>query len=164
MISGTFLLVLVAANAAPAQTFDTLASFDATYGNNLRTMSLAQGPDGNLYGTTFNGGAYGYGSVFKIALTGVLTTLHSFDISDGEYPMSALTLNADGDFYGTTSEGGANGYGTAFKTTPAGVVTTLCSFGSTNAYPVGALVRVADGNFMERRKAVAPATTARFSR
>ncbi|HEV2424764.1 MAG TPA: choice-of-anchor tandem repeat GloVer-containing protein [Terriglobia bacterium] len=130
-----------------AQTFNTLVSFDATYGGNLRTMSLIQGPDGSLYGTTFDGGANGYGSVFKVTLAGVLTTLHSFDVSDGGYLTAGLTLSADGNFYGTTSEGGPNGYGTAFKITPAGAITTLCSFGSTNAYPQGALVRATDGNF-----------------
>ena len=112
---------------------------------------LVQGADGNLYGTTNGGGAYGYGTVFKINLSGALTTLHSFDNS--EFPYAGLVQGADGNLYGTTSGGGAYGYGTVFKITPSGMLTTLYSFCpagfpcADGADPFAGLVQATDGNF-----------------
>jgi uncharacterized repeat protein (TIGR03803 family) len=83
--------------------------------------------NGDFYGTTYGGGANGAGTVFKLTAGGVLTTLHSFDISDGEYP-NGLIQGAHGNFYGTTQYGGTNGVGTIFKITPGGTLTTLYSF------------------------------------
>jgi uncharacterized repeat protein (TIGR03803 family) len=81
------------------------------------------GASGNLYGTTFMGGAYGLGTVFKLAPTkgGEWTesVLHSFDRngSDGFYPYSSLIFDKAGDLFGTTNEGGAGtqGAGTVFE-------------------------------------------------
>jgi uncharacterized repeat protein (TIGR03803 family) len=64
---------------------------------------LVQGADGNLYGTTNGGGAYGYGTVFKINLSGALTTLHSFNNS--EFPYAGLVQAADGSFYNQRGRG-----------------------------------------------------------
>ncbi len=125
---------------------------------------LILGPDGGLYGTTLGGGTGGgFGTVFQITSSGVLTTLHSFQGSDGADPLS-LVLGTDGNFYGTTSLGGMGGHicfknrktalkcGTAFKITPSGTLTTLYSFCSRNDCPDGAepgagLVEGSDGNF-----------------
>ena len=98
---------------------------------------LAQGRDGNLYGTLTAGGANSNnGTVFKITPAGAITTLYSFAGADGSGPFGGLTLGTDGNFYGTTHGGGANGVGTIFKITPAGVLTTLHSFnGSDGAIP-----------------------------
>lgn len=72
---------------------------------------------GNLYGTTYAGGAYGQGTVFRIALDGTETILHSFgaSASDGQNPVGGLVMDAVGNLYGTTVGGGANGGGTAFR-------------------------------------------------
>jgi uncharacterized protein (TIGR03437 family) len=88
-----------------------------------------------------------------------LTTLHSFDGTDGKYPVAGLVQGTDGNFYGTTEEGGANcapqegyhGCGTVFKITPAGTLATLyslCSQGgcADGAYPTAGLVQ-ANGDF-----------------
>jgi uncharacterized repeat protein (TIGR03803 family) len=80
---------------------------------------LAQGSDGNLYGATYQGGAYcfamgGCGTVFKITPSGTLTTLHSFDNSDGSLIFAGLVRVTDGSFYGTALNGGANNAGTVF--------------------------------------------------
>jgi uncharacterized repeat protein (TIGR03803 family) len=75
---------------------------------------LIQATDGNLYGATSSGGAQGYGSLFSITLSGALTTLHSFDNTDGAAPDGTLVQGTNGDFYGTTSGDGANGAGTVF--------------------------------------------------
>jgi len=71
---------------------------------------LIIGNDGNLYGTTSEGGDSGAGSVFKITPGGTLTTLYSFcpqpGCTDGEYPVSGLVQGTNGEFYGTASAGG----------------------------------------------------------
>jgi uncharacterized repeat protein (TIGR03803 family) len=93
---------------------------------------LVQGTDGNLYGTTAEGGAYDKGTVFKITPAGELTTLYSFcsqpNCLDGVTSYEGLVQGADGDFYGTTVFGGAYDMGTVFEITPAGELTTLHSF------------------------------------
>jgi uncharacterized repeat protein (TIGR03803 family) len=91
---------------------------------------LVQGTDGDLYGTTAEGGANGYGTVFRLTTGGKLTTLHSFDYyPDGAYPEAALIQATDGNFYGTTPSGGTNGVaGTVFQITPSGALTTLYDF------------------------------------
>ena len=76
---------------------------------------LIQGTDGNLYGTTFGGGANGKGTIFSITTSGVLTTLHSFDGTDGNQPWAGLVQDTNGTFYGTTYSGGASNLGTVFS-------------------------------------------------
>ena len=77
----------------------------------------------------------------------MLTTLHSFNGTDGSQP-NGLAQATDGDFYGTTSDGGTNGgYGTVFKITPAGELTTLHSFGNTDGSGPNTLTQATDGNF-----------------
>ena len=61
------------------------------------------------------GGASGFGTVFRITPAGALTTLSSFAGSDGRYPYAGLVQGTDGNFYGTTNTGGASDYGTVFK-------------------------------------------------
>jgi len=113
---------------------------------------LVQGANGNFYGTTFNGGTSGYGTVFTITSAGALTTLHSLGYSDGASPVAGLIQGKDGNFYGTTLYGGAKGDGTVFEIAAAGVLTTLYSFCSRKncadgAQPYAGLVQAADGNF-----------------
>jgi uncharacterized repeat protein (TIGR03803 family) len=73
---------------------------------------------GNLYGTCFQGGAQGYGIVFKLAADGTETILHSFGFYDGAYPQGMLFMDSLGNLYGTTEEGGAGNSGTVYKVTP----------------------------------------------
>ena len=72
-------------------------------------ISLMQGRNGNLYGTT-NGYRIGpdLGSVFELTLGGVLTTLHNFSGPDGANPQGALLLATNGNFYGATTQGGSS--------------------------------------------------------
>ena len=155
-----------AATLSYASTPTLLVSFGGTDGA-WPFGSLIADASGNLFGTTQQGGAYGYGTVFEVpynATTGyntTPTTLVSFNSTDGAYPFASLIADADGNLFGTTSEGGAfanpsqkiPGYGTVFEvpynattgynTTP----TTLVSFDSTGgAYPDAGLIADADGN------------------
>ncbi len=93
---------------------------------------LVQGTNGSLYGTTYDGGGTpDAGTVFNLTLpppAPTLTTLHSFDGTDGDSPAAGLVLASDGNFYGTTAYGGANLVGTLFKITPGGAFTSLFDF------------------------------------
>jgi len=72
-----FLLWAATAIASPAQTFTTLANFNGANADPVGT--LAQGSDGNFYGTTFGDQETGFaGTVFKMTPTGTLTTLYGF--------------------------------------------------------------------------------------
>jgi uncharacterized repeat protein (TIGR03803 family) len=133
--------------ASPADTFTALIDFDGTNGQNPYFMSLVQGFDGNLYGTTEGVPSGDVGTVFKITTGGELTTLCRFDGTDGANPYAGLVQATDGDFYGTTY-GYGHGYGTVFKITTGGELTTLHNFDYRDgAYPSAPLVQATDGNF-----------------
>ncbi len=158
MACAVLLVCVATAIGLPAQTFNTLHSFDGTDGAGPEA-ALVQGTDGNWYGTTQVGGNYGDGgTIFKITPSGTLTTLYKFcpqypSCTDGDDLLAALVQASDGNFYGTTNEGGAYGYGTVFKITPSGTLTTLHSFCphgypcTDGELPVAALVQATDGVF-----------------
>jgi uncharacterized repeat protein (TIGR03803 family) len=127
----------------------TLVSFSNTNGA-LPIAGLTLGNDGNFYGTTAHGGTNSgdYGTIFQVTTNGVLTSLVSFNNTNGANPSARLTFGNDNNFYGTTSYGGTNGLGTVFKVTTNGVLTTLASFNNTNgANPIAGLTLGSDGNF-----------------
>jgi uncharacterized repeat protein (TIGR03803 family) len=165
--------------AAKAQTLTTLYNFcsqaSCTDGNQP-LATLAQGTDGNFYGTTAAGGSGadckifgGCGTVFKITPQGTFTKIYDFcsqaNCADGSQVFGTLVQGSDGNFYGTTETGGQTnpnycahigevGCGTVFKITPEGALTTLytfCSQGGTNctdgSLPTAGLVEGSDGNF-----------------
>jgi uncharacterized repeat protein (TIGR03803 family) len=137
----------------PGGTLTTLHTFDVTDGG-FPEGALVQATDGNFYGTTYYGGSnseclskYGCGTVFKITPSGTLTTLHSFDETDGDGPGAGLVQASDGDLYGTTGGGGAYYDGTVFKITLGGSFTMLHTFdGTDGADPDAALIQATDGN------------------
>lgn len=118
----------------PAGALTTLYSFcsaaQCADGSTPRS-ELIQATDGNLYGTTNEGGitnsncTHGCGTIFKITTGGALTTLHSFcaqaHCADGSHPTAALLQASDGNFYGSASSGGTfynkcgHGCGMLFK-------------------------------------------------
>lgn len=135
-------------------------SFGASVSDGVRpTGPLIQGKDGALYGMTTSGGAYGWGTVFKITLGGDYTVLHSFGASslDGNRPLGSLLEASDGNFYGTTVGGGSSDCsrsggecGTVFRISPNGEHTVLYYFGSSpwdGAIPNGSLIEGDDGSF-----------------
>jgi len=78
---------------------------------------------GNIYGTTFDGGASGKGAVYElVAPVGEGSyrerVLWSFDGADGASPWASLILDSSGNLYGTTYAGGSKGDGVVFEVTP----------------------------------------------
>jgi uncharacterized repeat protein (TIGR03803 family) len=90
---------------------------------------LLLGSGGNLYGTTYQGGASNAGTVYEVSASGEETVLYSFTGgADGGNPYAGVVADSSGNLYGTAYNGGANGYGTVYKLTPAGQETVLHSF------------------------------------
>jgi len=123
-------LLLMAAGPAHAQTESVLHSFALNDTDGYYPYAgLAIDTTGNLYGTTYEGGAYNEGTVFKVTPSGTVTALHSFGGADGANPyLSRVVRDKAGNLYGTTTAGGANGFGTVFKLSPTGTETVLHSF------------------------------------
>jgi len=144
---------------SPASMLSTVYNFCPSIGcadGAYPYAALVLGTDGNFYGTNAGGGARGWGTIFKITSSGVLTTLHSFcgsaSCADGVYPTASLVQAANGNFYGTTQGDGTNTLGTIFRVTAAGQFTTLYTFCKVAGCPDGAaptagLIQATDGNF-----------------
>jgi uncharacterized repeat protein (TIGR03803 family) len=146
---GCLLLLAMAPVALRAQTYTDLLDLNCADGClSYPPGMLAQGRDGNLYGTMFAGGNGNQGTVFMITPSGAMTALYKFSGTDGASPSGGLTLGSDGNFYGTTRSGGAHSLGTIFMITPAGVLTTLHSFnGSDGQTPYAPPVEGKDGKY-----------------
>jgi uncharacterized repeat protein (TIGR03803 family) len=109
---------------------------------------LTTGTDGNLYGTTVNGGADRFGTVYQLTASGSVNTLYSFTGgNDGAYPYAAVVMGSDGNFYGTAEANGGNDDGEIYQITTSGSLTPLYGFtGSTDGgQPYAALVAGTDG-------------------
>jgi uncharacterized repeat protein (TIGR03803 family) len=134
--------------AAGSTTITTLASFNGTDGSGPQAALVMDG-SGNLYGTASGGGADGNGTVFKLAHgSTTITTLASFDGTDGSLPLSALVLDGSGNLFGTAALGGPTGNGTIFELAKgSSAVTTLASFNGTDgANPAAGVLMDGSGN------------------
>jgi uncharacterized repeat protein (TIGR03803 family) len=138
--------------ASQGQTFTTLVTFDITNGA-YPYGTLVQGLDGNMYGTTAEGGKQrcsgGCGTIFKVTPEGTLTTVHSFIGTDGANPVTGLVMAATGNFYGSTFGKAPQGSVTGtepsyfFEFTPDGTLANLQVGGSREALVQDTI----DGNF-----------------
>jgi len=79
------------------------------------SSGLVQGTDGNLYGTTAEGGTSGLGTLYQVTTAGAYRLLYSFPQNVGTSPGGGVLQHTDGSFYGTTFQGGANGYGGVYS-------------------------------------------------
>jgi uncharacterized repeat protein (TIGR03803 family) len=134
----------------PSGTLTTLYNFCAQTNcadGALPWAALLLANNGNFYGTTVGGGSDN-GTVFEMTPEGKLTTLHSFNGTDGRDPEGALIQAANGKLYGVTTEGCASVGGSVFELTPDGTLTTLHCFGfePDGAYPFGGLVQATNGS------------------
>jgi uncharacterized repeat protein (TIGR03803 family) len=144
--------VLCAGALAEAQTVATIYNFadNGTSGATPWYVTLVQGTNGNLYGTTYNGGKDAVGTIFNVTTSGSQKIIYSFKTgTDGANPTGGLTLGTDGNFYGTTQQGGSKSMGTVFKVTPNGAFLILHNFNSfiDGAFPWGPPILASDGNF-----------------
>jgi uncharacterized repeat protein (TIGR03803 family) len=129
-------------------TIHTLATFSGATGQQPYGGVIMDGI-GNLYGTTWKGGTYNYGTVFELAKgSGTVATLASFNGNNGLHPGNSLTMDGSGNLYGTAQGGNAGGYGTIFELAKgSSTITTLASFNGTNgATPQGRLIMDGSGN------------------
>lgn len=148
----SLMTALIAGPTLQAQTFTILHSFGSSQDGANSRAGLIRDSVGNLYGTTWGGGAHAAGSVFELSpVTGGgwnETVLYSFAAgpSDGANPTAGLVRDGLGNLYGTTNLGGTSGAGTVFKLSPSGggwTETVLYSFtgGTDGGYPFyGSLV------------------------
>jgi uncharacterized repeat protein (TIGR03803 family) len=131
-------------SVTPSGTVSVIYNFKDNGTDGFSPFAAPTPLNGTLYGTTYEGGVHGVGTLYAIAPGGTETILHSFSgAGDGAYPAGQL-LNVNGNFYGTT--GGEygndnNGYGSVFEITPGGTYTVLYQFTgkSDGEYPNGDL-------------------------
>lgn len=122
----TFALSLIFVGGLSAQTEQTLYNFTGAADGGNPLSSLVMDAAGNLYGTSFVGGAYGAGEVYELSPNGsggwTESVLYSFTGgADGANPYySDVIFDKAGNLYGTTVGGGANNLGVVFELTPMG--------------------------------------------
>ncbi|HSI59330.1 MAG TPA: choice-of-anchor tandem repeat GloVer-containing protein [Ideonella sp.] len=110
---------------------------------------LVQGPDGKLYGTTFDGGSAGLGLAYRLEADDTLVPLHHFGGGeDGERPNDQLATGPDGALYGTaaTAGGGGSGLPLVYRMALDGSVTPLAQIG-TWLNGLSRQTLASDGNF-----------------
>ncbi len=78
LMIAVILMTVRVAIAEPQLSLTTLVNFNGANGANPMNMTMVEGTDGNLYGTTNTGGTFDFGTVFKVTPSGTLTTLYSF--------------------------------------------------------------------------------------
>lgn len=135
-VLATVAVLLFSAATAHAQTFTAVYNFAGSDGDGP-VAGIIQDPAGNLYGTTYSGGSFGWGTVFKLDTADTQTVLYNFcsqtNCADGAAPWTPLARAWDGDLYGTTYFGGTSsncryGCGIVFKIDTAGIETVRHSF------------------------------------
>jgi uncharacterized repeat protein (TIGR03803 family) len=166
----TLTLSLILSTTVSAQTLKVLHNFDVTAGDgNIPYSGLIKDFAGNLYGTTLEGGAHNFGTVYRLSPIHnddfEETILYSFKggAADGANPHAPLLRDSAGNLYGTTVSGGINstvcnttvpaiGCGVVFKLSPTTtghwtetVLHRFTGIDGGNSYT--GLVRDAVGNF-----------------
>jgi uncharacterized repeat protein (TIGR03803 family) len=137
--------------ATPQGAVTLLTSFSWESNGNQPCGPLVAGPNGLFYGCTEAGGPEGYGTVFRVGLSGNIQVVTHFTGYEGPqkgaYPESGLIAGIGGSFYGTTPSGGAFDGGTVFRMEPDGSFTTLVEFDGLNgARPIGSLLQLSNGD------------------
>jgi uncharacterized repeat protein (TIGR03803 family) len=132
-----------------------LHRFTSTDGSFPQFGDLAFDTSGNVYGTTYSGGANGFGTVYQLNRSQgwAESVLYSFSgLQDGGNPIAGVTFDSAGTLYGTASDQSSPpGYGTVYRLTPSGSgwsESTIHTFDDPQggAYPWGGLVIDQSGN------------------
>jgi uncharacterized repeat protein (TIGR03803 family) len=132
----------------------TLASFDGSNGSYLYA-GLTADAQGDLFGTTYSGGANSSGTVFELVHSGsgyTFETIANLDYNvTGGYVIGGVSVDAQGNVFGTTDAGGANGFGTVFELVHGAsgysLPLTVYAFGGADgAMPESSVILDANGN------------------
>jgi uncharacterized repeat protein (TIGR03803 family) len=154
VLVGLLVFLFVSAPPASAQTFTVLYQFRSGPGGINPYAGVVMDAKGDLFGTTYNDGAFAAGTVFRVNSSGKEKVLHSFSQTDGDgaFPWhGTLARDPSGNLYGTTITGGIKGQlccGTVFKVTASGEETVLYRFSGINGdgFPQDGVVRDSSGN------------------
>jgi uncharacterized repeat protein (TIGR03803 family) len=156
IVRAGILVLALSLSAAATDTYTGLRYFNATDGAQVMA-GLIFDSQGNLYGTTNQGGTYGDGTVFELTPLSrggwSETVLYSFGgvKYDAANPQAGLVLDAAGNLYGTTYHGGRYNKGTAFELSPTAggwqeTVIHSFGYGHDGFYPLDPLAIDASGN------------------
>jgi len=156
--SGLALAIVASFGAAHAGPGNILYAFRGGNDGAVSVSGAISDSQGNLYGTTLEGGGSGCGgkgcgTVFRLAPDGTETVLYAFQGgSDGYSPFSGLVRDRDGNLYGISGSGNGHncrsGCGAVFRLAPDGTMTMLHVFkgGSDGAHPEAGLLLDNRGN------------------
>jgi uncharacterized repeat protein (TIGR03803 family) len=145
---GTLALVLMA-SAASAASYKVLHDF-AGVSDGQQPSELVADSTGRLYGTTFEGGSNGGGTVFRLTKTGKTWSVETLASLSGGV-LGGVLIGPSGELYGTTKIGGTFSSGTVWRLDPSGstwTLTTLHEFNPTSGdgfYPTAGLAFGKDG-------------------
>jgi uncharacterized repeat protein (TIGR03803 family) len=132
---GTIFRMTLAGVLTSLYSFPSLSAFstagvatNATGANPRAGLFLAA--DGNFYGTAYQGGPIGYGTVYRVTPAGAVTVVHAFTgpSTGGAFPLSTVSQDAAGNLYGTTERGGALNQGSAWRVNTSGQFSLLHGF------------------------------------
>jgi uncharacterized repeat protein (TIGR03803 family) len=147
----------VGSGSLAAQAVTPLYSFTNNFDGGAPQPGLIQSANGVFYGATLRGGSNGFGALFGLTTSGLLTPWHAFNNQpDGANPAAGLTWGTNGFFYGMTplSGLGPTNQGTIYQIAADGAFTTLYSFpplsrqtNGNGAGPAGSLVQGTNGQF-----------------
>jgi uncharacterized repeat protein (TIGR03803 family) len=155
VVSGSLALVFVlstvfAGKSVQAQTYHPLYTFNGVNSaNGSSPTSLVADRAGNVYGATSGGGAFGFGTIFKLSAAGKETVLYSFTGgADGGNPEAGLVRDAAGNLYGTAQRYGSSkcpsyiavGCGTVFQLSPSRKLAILHAFTGADGMAPGAIL------------------------
>jgi uncharacterized repeat protein (TIGR03803 family) len=128
----------------PSGSFTALHVFQGGSSDGLDPVGIVQATDGDFYGSTYGGGVYNSGIVYKMTPSGSFTKLYDFNNGNvSMYAEGTPVEGSNGNLYNTTYGGGSYGQGIAYAITSGGAFTTLVNFSSSNK----GIILASDGNF-----------------
>ena len=152
---GTLSWLVAAPQIASAQQITVLGTFSGLGNSGINPLSsVTIDASGNIYGTTLKGGGNdsnigGDGAVYEIDKgSSTITTIASFNGSNGQNPHGGVTFDSSGNLFGTTYSGGTSGYGTVYEIAKGtNSVTNLASFTGSNGFnSIGNVIFDGSGN------------------
>jgi uncharacterized repeat protein (TIGR03803 family) len=125
-------------------TLEVFYSFNGTDGTSPYDDLALSESDGTIVGTTNSGGTHDLGTVYRLTLPGTVSSLHSFDGSDGKTPYSGVVVAESGDIFGVTWFGGPEEMGVVYQLDGSGE-TVIHPFRPEGASPRAALIEASNG-------------------